>query len=71
MMTILRKILHIDETKLSPENARRIERAEKTLESERQTLRQNIQVLDSGTRVMLQWANANAMVRGTRHDTSG
>ncbi len=71
MMTLIRKILHLDINGPSPDFTDRIERAEKTLESERQNLRQNIQILDSGTRVMLQWANANAMVRGVRNENSG
>lgn len=70
MMNILRKFLQVDDVKLSPEDRNRIERAEETLQSVRQDNRQNIQILDSGTRLMLQWANANSMVRGRRNEAS-
>jgi hypothetical protein len=48
----------------SPESDLRTETSSSTLERERQEYRQTLQRLDSGARLMKNWANANKMMRG-------
>ena len=62
MMKFLGKILRVDGAGTSPEDEARIREVERELDHARGDLRQKVQKFDSGTRLMMQWAAANAMV---------
>lgn len=67
MMQFLRRLLHTD-APISPEMKRRAEASEQEIKQQRGELRQIVQNINAGERLMLTWADANRMVRGGKHD---
>jgi CHASE3 domain sensor protein len=67
MMALLRRLLKHG-SDLSPEMQRKAERTDKTLQHERGELRQVVQNINAGQRLMYTWEDANRMVREARND---